>query len=112
MYKAELLNKVDINQRLLQENKALLDQPKYNVEFQSIDDATCENLVRDVFHLLKTWCFSNFRDKTSSVPRLQIQTEIGALLVERILSPLIMGLDHTQRNFLIALNDCVARSGE
>ena len=95
LYEAESLKKAETNRSLLQETKALLEQPKHTVGFQSMDDATCENLIRDVFHLLKTWCFSNFQDNTSSAPRLQIQAEIGAILVEEILSPLVIGFDRT-----------------
>jgi hypothetical protein len=39
LHDAESLNNAKINQRLAQENQAL--QPRHNIGFQSMDDATC-----------------------------------------------------------------------
>ena len=94
---------------LLEEKRLLSNQLENKVEY-TMDDTACETLVREIFHILTTWCFSNF--KVGAGRRTEIQSEIGRMLASDILAPLVLGLHAHDSKMLEMVNSRILTSGK
>ncbi|KFZ22873.1 hypothetical protein V502_02648, partial [Pseudogymnoascus sp. VKM F-4520 (FW-2644)] len=83
---------------LLEEKRLHSNQMENKVEY-TMDDRACETLMREIFHLLTTWFFGNF--KIGAGRRTEIQSKIGQMLACGILAPLVLGL-HPQESQMLA----------
>lgn len=72
--------------KALLEEKGLLSTQLENEIEHAMDDAACKTLTREIFHLLTTWYFSNFKKDH----RADVQSDIGQILTSEILSPLVL----------------------
>ncbi|KAL5349553.1 hypothetical protein ACLOAV_005848 [Pseudogymnoascus australis] len=86
---------------LLEEKRLQSNELKNKVEY-TMDDRACETLMREIFHLLNTWCFSNFKIGTGC--RTEILSEIGQMLASGILAPLVLGLHPQESQMLDKIN--------
>jgi hypothetical protein len=108
-HEEERLKQEAMIKALLEEKRLLSNQLENKVEY-TMDDTACETLMREIFHLLTTWCFSIF--KIGAGPRTEIQSEIGQMLACGILSPLVLGLPAQESQMLDMINWQILTSGK
>lgn len=60
LYDKERLRQEAMIEALLEEKRLLSNQLGHKIEY-TMDDTACETLIHEIFHLLTTWCFSNFK---------------------------------------------------
>ncbi|KFX96516.1 hypothetical protein O988_05264 [Pseudogymnoascus sp. VKM F-3808] len=101
LHEGERLKQEATIKALLEEKRLHSNQLENKVEY-TMDDRACETLVREIFHLLTTWCFSNFKIGTGG--RTEIQSEIGEMLACGILAPLVFGLHPQESQMLERIN--------
>ncbi|KFY31790.1 hypothetical protein V493_00798 [Pseudogymnoascus sp. VKM F-4281 (FW-2241)] len=99
-HEEERLKQKAMVKALLEEKRLHSNQLENKVEY--MDDRACETLMREIFHLLTTWCFSNFKIGTER--RTEIQSEIGQMLASGILAPLALGLHPQESQMLDKIN--------
>ncbi|KFY02399.1 hypothetical protein V494_00074 [Pseudogymnoascus sp. VKM F-4513 (FW-928)] len=100
-HEEEILKQEAMIKALLEEKRLHSNQLENKVEY-TMDDRACKTLVGEIFHLLTTWCFSNF--KTGTGGRTEIQSEIGGMLACGILAPLVVGLHQQESQMLENIN--------
>lgn len=95
----------ELVESLRKENSMLLGQLKATrLNYEPIDDVLCEQLTRNLFHLLTTWCFSHITDLPPYTRRSKVHSDICAMVTYRILSPFTIGLAPELQNFLESLD--------
>ncbi|KAI9738106.1 MAG: hypothetical protein M1818_005534 [Claussenomyces sp. TS43310] len=117
-YEEKLLQKEESIKALQKDMDVLAAQIKTTeVKYDFIDDAKFERSIQDLFHMVATWCFSNFKNMEGYIPRLAIQSEVCSVLAEKILWPLAIGVNLDASAFLdrvagdfIASGNCANQS--
>jgi hypothetical protein len=60
LHDKERLRQEAMIEALLREKRLLSNQLEHKIEY-TMDDTAYETLMHEIFHLLTTWCFSNFK---------------------------------------------------
>jgi uncharacterized membrane-anchored protein YjiN (DUF445 family) len=111
VHKSNMKEQAALIQSLQKDKEALSAQIKCKLKSDFIDDTALEKSMQDIFHLLQTWCFSNFKDIQSSVQRPAMQSKICQILTNDIISPLVTGISQDTSRVLATLHSHIYTSG-